>query len=126
MSFAHLFDKQARDYAKFRPTYPDSLFTAILEYNPAAGRTLAVDIATGTGQAALGLAPHVDRVVALDANTQQLAAAVDSSNTLPSNVVFQHGLAESTGLQDVCADVVTCAQALHWWVGMSWGNKGSL
>lgn len=112
-SFSHLFDKQAAEYAKFRPTYPPVLFTTILDFNPAAGRGMAVDIATGTGQAALGMAPHVDRVVALDANAQQLGA-VDSS-LVPDNITFAHGLAESTGLEDACADIVTCAQALHWY-----------
>ena len=112
--FAQLFDKQADSYAKFRPTYPPALFEAILDFHRA-GRAptcnLAVDIATGSGQAAMGMAPYVKQIIGIDANQLQLAAAT----TLPPNVEFRLGVAEATGLPPASADIAMCAQALHWY-----------
>ena len=58
-----LFNVQASDYAKFRPTYPKELYDIVYEYlgrdHP---RCLAVDVATGNGQAACALAECFDKV----------------------------------------------------------------
>lgn len=115
--FAQLFDKQADAYAKFRPTYPPALFEAILDFHRASRAPackLAADIATGSGQAAMGMAAHVDRIIAIDANQQQLNAV--STTTLPPNIEFRQGVAEATGLSPASVDIGICAQALHWCV----------
>lgn len=58
MTFAKLFSNtvQAAKYSQYRPTYPDELYANILDFSSGAPRELAVDIATGTGQAAIHLA----------------------------------------------------------------------
>jgi SAM-dependent methyltransferase len=105
--FKDLFSAGSADYARFRPTYPAELFAWLASVAP--DRRLAVDLATGNGQAALGLAPHFARVVALDASRDQLAAA-----TPAANVVYDVAQAEATGLDAGGADLVTAAQAFHW------------
>lgn len=108
-SLSSLFSKGAASYAKFRPEYPAELYRTILQTASLPTRDLAVDVATGSGQAAKDLSKHFDRVVALDRNPDQLRHAAQ----LP-NVSFQQSEAEDTGLQGGIADLVAVAQGLHW------------
>jgi ubiquinone/menaquinone biosynthesis C-methylase UbiE len=107
MTFKDLFSTQSADYARFRPRYPQALFSWLASVAP--GRARAVDVATGNGQAALALAEEFAEVVAVDASAAQLAEA-----PARSNVVYRVGQAESTGVADASADVLTAAQAFHW------------
>jgi SAM-dependent methyltransferase len=107
MTFKDLFSAQSADYARFRPTYPPSLFAWLASVAPARG--CAVDVATGNGQAALGLADHFARVVALDASAAQVAEA-----SARGNVEYGVAPAEATGLPAGSADLLTAAQAFHW------------
>lgn len=61
MTFAHLFSGsvQALKYGQYRPSYPKELYTNIFDFSGEGSRQLAVDIATGTGQAAVELAGMV-------------------------------------------------------------------
>jgi SAM-dependent methyltransferase len=107
VTFKDLFSAQSGEYARFRPTYPEALFAWLASVAP--GRACAVDVATGNGQAALLLAPHFVRVVALDASAAQVAQA-------PACDRVQYGVApaEATGLDRGSADLLTAAQAFHW------------
>lgn len=102
-----LFAKQSKAYAVFRPEYPADLYRLVVSHAP--GRELAWDCATGTGQAARGIASSFARVVATDVSAEQVAQASG-----PSNVAFQVGTAESSGLADRSVDLITVAQAAHW------------
>ena len=102
-----LFSQQAATYAGFRPGYPQSLIEHILHCTP--GRTNAWDCATGNGQAATLLAPHFEHVYATDISEKQLANAV----TAP-NIHYSVGSAEGSGLPAGIMDLVTVAQAYHW------------
>jgi len=111
--FGSLFSSQADVYARFRPTYPPSLYAAIEEYAAAHGnasRDLAVDIACGSGQATRDLAPRFKRVIGVDASPAQVAAAP----SLASNIEFRVGTAEESHVESESADCVVAAQALHW------------
>ncbi len=70
---------------------------------------LAWDCATGSGQAAVGLAPHFARVVASDGSAEQLEHAMPTSN-----VEYRCFPAEAADLDASSVDLVTVAQALHW------------
>jgi SAM-dependent methyltransferase len=107
VGFRDLFRRAAPGYAAFRPRYPEALFAEIAARAP--GRRLAWDCATGSGQAALGLARHFEAVVATDASEAQLAAAIPHPR-----VRYLRAPAERSGLPDGAADAVTVAQALHW------------
>jgi hypothetical protein len=73
MGFKDHFSRQAADYAKVRPRYPQNLFEYLGSIVPS--RQLAWDCATGNGQAAVGLASVFDRVIATDASEKQIANA---------------------------------------------------
>jgi len=106
-SFTDHFARVASQYASHRPTYPPELFAWLAECSPA--RELAWDCATGTGQAATALADHFTRVWATDASAAQIEAA-----TRCPGVEYSTAAAHCSGLPDQCADLVTVAQALHW------------
>ncbi|PYP57535.1 MAG: SAM-dependent methyltransferase [Gemmatimonadetes bacterium] len=94
-------------YAAFRPRYPAALFAALARYAP--GRHMAWDCATGSGQAAIGLAEHFEQVVATDASAAQLAAALAHPR-----VRYGQATADASGLPPRSVELVTIAQALHW------------
>ena len=107
MRFQDHFSGHAAEYAQFRPRYPDELFRYLASIAPA--RKLAWDCATGNGQAALALAEHFERVIATDASAQQI------ENANPhERVLYEVGPAERSGLPSHSVDVLTVAQALHW------------
>jgi SAM-dependent methyltransferase len=70
---------------------------------------LAWDCATGTGQAARGLAARFDKVIATDASSAQLAQAEQHPR-----IEYRVARAEDSGLPSGSVDIVTVAQALHW------------
>jgi hypothetical protein len=70
MRFKDHFSRQATDYAKFRPQYPRALFDFVGANSP--NNEVALDCATGNGQAAVGLAEFFQRVIALDASAEQI------------------------------------------------------
>ena len=105
--FKDHFSGHAAGYARARPTYPDALF-AFLAGVPA-GRAAAWDCGAGSGQAARSLAPHFGKVVATDASAAQVAKAEGAPRLL-----FAAAAAERAPLRDASVDLVTVAQALHW------------
>lgn len=94
-------------YADFRPTYPPALFDWLAGIAPARG--LAWDCACGSGQASVDLAAWFERVVATDASAKQLEGAVAHPG-----VEYRVAPAEASGLADASVDLITVAQALHW------------
>lgn len=107
MTFADHFSSQASEYAAFRPAYPDSLGAYLATAAP--GRDQAWDCATGSGQAATMLARHFNRVVATDASAAQVRNAEPNER-----VEYGVATADASGLPDRACDLVTVAQAAHW------------
>jgi len=107
MAFQDHFSAQADAYARYRPHYPAALFDWLASV--AAGRALAWDCGTGSGQAAVALAAHFERVVASDPSAEQIAHAERHAR-----VRYVVGPAETPPAEVRDADLVTCAQALHW------------
>jgi SAM-dependent methyltransferase len=107
MTFKNYFSVQAGDYAKFRPTYPPELIEYVASIAP--GHQVAWDCATGNGQAAISLASHFDRVIATDASEKQINRAQTHAR-----VAFRVAPAESSGVESGSVDLITVAQALHW------------
>lgn len=101
------FSSQADIYAAYRPGYPAALFNFILQQVPEKGTVW--DCATGNGQAATALAPHFKQVWATDHSQQQL----DNAQSLP-NILYSMQPAEQTNFANDSVDLVTVAQALHW------------
>ncbi len=107
MSFQDHFSARASDYSKARPLYPPALFEQLARLAP--GRRVAWDCGTGNGQAATGIAEHFDQVIATDPSAAQLAESFPHPR-----VTYRLGPEESSGLPDGSVDLVTAAQAAHW------------
>jgi SAM-dependent methyltransferase len=101
------FSAQSAAYAAFRPTYPDALGEWLATVAPSPIRVW--DCATGSGQAAVMLARHFQEVIATDASVAQLANAARHER-----ITYRVASADHSGLADASCDVVTVAQAAHW------------
>lgn len=107
MPTADHFSRQAAQYQASRPGYPPALLAFLADLAPAHDR--ALDCATGNGQAAQGLAAHFAEVVATDLSVPQLARAQPVAN-----VRYVAAAAEQLPLDARTVDLITVAQALHW------------
>lgn len=105
--FKDHFSGHAAAYAEARPRYPDKLFEWLATLTPQ--HHVAWDCGTGNGQAALGLAGHFEQVIATDPSQEQIAHAFAHAR-----VEYRVAAAESPDLQPRSMDLVTVAQALHW------------
>jgi SAM-dependent methyltransferase len=101
------FSAVAAQYAESRPSYPAELAAFLAGLAPA--RSLAWDCATGNGQAAVLLAEYFDRVAATDLSESQLQHA-----TPHPRVEYRRGREFESGLAEASCDLVTVAQAAHW------------
>jgi SAM-dependent methyltransferase len=107
MNFASLFSTQASDYAQFRPRYPEELFSYLASISPS--KDLVWDSGTGSGQAAVMLASHFRSVIATDPSEKQLLNAEKNPR-----VIYKQASAEAAPLEPQSADLITAAQAFHW------------
>ncbi len=107
MPFKDRFSGHASEYAQFRPHYPRPLFQYLADIAPE--RSCVWDCATGNGQAAVALAEFFDRIVATDASEKQIANA-EAHNKISYRVAS----AERSELSSASLDLITVAQALHW------------
>ena len=102
-----LFSKQASIYAKYRPSYPMALIDYVAAH--VNNKEIAWDCATGNGQAAVLLANHFENIFATDISEKQISHATQS----PA-VTYSIGEAERTFFADNTFDLITVAQAYHW------------
>ncbi len=102
-----LFSKNSEHYARFRPLYPNELFAYILSL--VQNKNVAWDCATGNGQFAATLANHFKIVHATDISENQIKNAVRKEN-----IIYNIESAEHTSFPDRSFDLITVAQAIHW------------
>lgn len=105
--FKDYFSSHSPDYLKYRPRYPKEYFrylsTLVEEHDQ------AWDCATGNGQAAHGLLPYFRRIIASDASIDQLYQAIPHER-----ITYLLAMAEQVPIEDSSIDLVSVAQALHW------------
>ncbi len=101
------FSEQARTYAQYRPRYPQELYDFILALLDE--KSAAWDCATGSGQVARRLADYFERVYASDISSEQMSFAPQKSN-----ITYLNAPAENTPFPDDAFDLITVAQAVHW------------
>src|SRR6185295_14341267 len=97
------FSKQAAVYAKYRPTYPQELFSFILGHIE--NKQLALDCGTGNGQSAKELAKYFGKVFATDISQKQIDKAHRAAN-----IFYSVQPAERTNFPDNNFDLITVSQ----------------
>lgn len=107
MPYIDHFNDASDKYASFRPDYPKALFDFLSTL--VGTRARVWDCGTGNGQAALSLAKQFQEVLATDINLKQLDMAPQKNN-----LQFVCCSAEKTPFLDKTFDLITIAQALHW------------
>jgi len=107
MSFKDHFSTASASYAAYRPTYP----TALVDYlaSLCAKPEIALDVGCGTGQLSVLLAERFEHVIATDASPQQIEKAERRGR-----VEYRVASAENSGLPAASVDLITAAQAAHW------------
>ncbi|WP_200979435.1 class I SAM-dependent methyltransferase [Echinicola sp. 20G] len=101
------FSGHASEYEKFRPTYPENFYAWLI--SQVKTRKAAWDCGTGNGQVASILSNYFERVEASDISEQQMAQA-----PWKPNVYYTKCPAEKSGFSDHTFDLITVAQAVHW------------
>jgi SAM-dependent methyltransferase len=105
--FKDNFSKQADIYVKYRPLYPTELYSFLSSLTE--DHEIVWDCGTGNGQAAIGLATFYNQIIATDPSEQQI------KNCLPNEkVIYLVEKAESTSIRSNSVDLLTIANALHW------------
>jgi len=117
--FKDHFSRHAELYRRYRPTYPPEVFSWLASLCDHHDR--ALDVGTGNGQAAHGLAPHFAEVIATDASASQIAHAephpkVRYAVAPAEDASVDRSLANPTAtlIEASSVDLVLAAQALHW------------
>ena len=105
--FKDHFSNQAEDYSVYRPEYPPELYAWLSSL--CEDQALAWDCATGNGQAAVALTNHFSYVIGTDASESQIYRAM-----IYPRVEYEVALAHQSPLKDHSVDLITVAQALHW------------
>lgn len=106
------FGKTARDYARFRAGFPPVLYERLRALGVGLAGQRALDLGTGTGALARGLAARGCRVVGLDPARPMMLQARDLEGG--RGCAFVAGRAEALPLRDGAFDVVTAGQCWHW------------
>ncbi len=106
-AFKDHFSGHAAHYSAARPGYPEALFDWLVTITDPL--QLAWDVGCGNGQAATALAERLVAVQATDPSAAQIAAA----HAHPG-VRYLIEPAEQSSLPDASVDLITVAQALHW------------
>ena len=123
-ALAAAFQEQGEDYDRLRPGYPAAALEAMLAQAPeraGGGERRAIDLGAGTGKLSWALAAHGLEVTAVDTSAAMLETALRGGQAgraaprLPvSSLTTYLAPAEDTGLTTGSAELVTVAQAWHW------------
>ena len=118
--YTSLFTEKAAYYDEFRPRYAAAAIDDLVQDGVLERGSRVADIGCGTGiftrQLACALGAS-SAVMGVEPNDGMRACAKDLASFLPAEaaaVRFMKGSAENTGLGAGSVDVVTAAQAFHW------------
>jgi SAM-dependent methyltransferase len=108
-----IFSKKVADYIASRPNYPAALFDTLADIGQLTINSTVADIGAGTGLLTQGLLDRGYHTIAVEPNEPMRAAA---DHLLGNNSKYRsvNGSAEATLLPSSSVDLITAAQAFHW------------
>ena len=109
------FSQHAKEYSNSKSHASGSDLKLLLRMLSGKEYPRALDIATGTGFTAIGIAEFCENVVGIDPTPEMLEEARKNSSksSFSDRISFTDGTAESTGFPDSSFDLVTCRRAAH-------------
>ena len=107
------FSSRVSDYVKYRPSYPPGVLEVLRQRANLSPTSVIADIGCGTGISSRYFLQAGCSVIGVEPNAAMRNAAVES---LAGESRFRavDGSAERTTLPDESVDLVTAAQAFHW------------
>ena len=109
------FTDQSQGFSRDGETYADAEGLAwMLKDLPVSPDAEALDIATGTGEFARALAPHVAKVIGLDATDAMLEQGkhfIEQAGI--ENITFRKGIVQELPFEDESFDIVSSRYAFH-------------
>jgi len=107
------FSDRVDDYARYRPDYPPALLEWLQREQGVGVDWWVADVGAGTGISSKMFLDAGYRVTAVEPNAPMRAAAERWLQAY-ENFDAVDGRADATGLPDASVDLVTVAQAFHW------------
>lgn len=107
------FSNRAEAYALSRPAYPQEILEVLSRQTGLKLGGLVADIGSGTGILTRQLLEAGYKVIAVEPNAPMRAIAESRLASYPDFISID-GKAEDTGLRDASVDLITVAQAFHW------------
>ncbi len=107
------FDGMGNIYAKFRPNYPKAFIDFLFTNLNLPKNCVFADVGAGTGILTKQLLEKDVTVYAVEPNDDMRKVAENNLKVFAKFIPVK-GTAESTALSDNCIDIITVAQAFHW------------
>jgi len=108
------FGRTASDYRAYRAGFPPDFSTRLHQLGWASPGSAAIDLGTGTGTIARGLAALGLRVTGIDPAAALLAEAEVMDREAGLSIAYRVGSAEALVEADESVDLVTAGQCWHW------------
>ena len=108
-----VFSTKAEKYAKYRWEYAAGTIETIINITQMSTHSTVADIGAGTGKLTKQFVTKVQTIHAIEPNFELRQILTRELGAFPSVSVID-GSAEATRLPDQCVDVITVAQAIHW------------
>jgi len=110
---AERYSSKVEDYVKYRPSFPDEIMAFLYSNNIINDNSVIADIGSGTGRFTRLLLEKGNKVYAVEQNNEMRSKAEELLSK-HSNFISIAGSAEETGLDNKSIDLITVAQAFHW------------
>lgn len=107
------FSNRVADYVRYRPTYPQALIDWLRKAQGVTPDWRVADIGAGTGISCKLFLDAGHTVIAVEPNAAMRTAAIEWLGSHPKFLAVD-GRADATNLDDASVDLVSVAQAFHW------------
>lgn len=112
MNNINMFTTKAEKYSKYRPGYPEELIKFLIQSTHLQNDSVVVDIGCGTGILTKQLLDHGIKTIGVEPNKEMYDQAKANLKGYDCQIVYAS--AEHTQLNSHIANLITVAQALHW------------
>lgn len=112
MNNINKFSNKAIKYSSYRPRYPEELISYLIKTTNLQDDSVVVDIGCGTGILTKQLLEHNIKTIGVEPNIEMYNQAKKDLRGYDCQLV--NSSAENTKLDDNIANLITVAQALHW------------